>query len=191
MSSAIMSMLPLALLILIVWGVARLLKRSAAKKTVESGISDTSAGVGGWLLFLICGLIFLGPLMGAGRINSELITAESTYPQLVTLESWVTFKSATWWSFLIVCCISVYCGYSLLKRRDPRVVRQAKILLWVIGPLSNLVMGIIVPLAVFGKMESDPQIFGAIIASAVMATIWTIYLSKSKRVNATYVIRQA
>lgn len=188
MSSAIMSMLPLALLILIVWGVARLLKNSAAKKTAEAGVSDTSTGVGGWLLFLICGLIFLGPLMGAGRINGEIITAESTYPKIIALESWRTFKSATWGSFLIFCCISFYCGYSLLKRRDQQVVRQAKILLWVIGPTSNLVMGIILPLAVFGKMEFDPQIFSAIIASSVMATIWTLYLSKSKRVKSTYIL---
>ena len=190
MSSTIMSLLPLVLVILIVWGATQLLKRSAKKKSVELGISDASAGVGGWLLFLICGLIFLGPLMGAGRINNDIQTAESTYPQIVTLESWITFKSATWWSFLIVCCISIYCGYGLLKRRDPQVVTQAKILLWIIGPISNLVMGVILPLAVFGKVESDPQVFGAIIASLAMAAIWTLYLSKSKRVKATYAIRQ-
>ncbi len=186
-----MSVLPLALLILVGWGVGRLIKRSAAKNSAESGTADTSAGVGGWLLFLICGLMFLGPLIGAGLINGDLMTAESTYPQLVANASWGNFKSATWWSFLIVCCFSFYCGYGLLKRRDHQVVRQAKILIWVIGPVANIIMGIILPLAVFGKMEADPQIFGALIGSSIVAAIWTAYLSKSKRVKATYATQQA
>ena len=75
MSSVVVSMLPLALLILVVWGVSRLLKRSAAKKAAESGASDAPVGIGGWLLFLICGLILIGPLVGAGRLNNEIVTA--------------------------------------------------------------------------------------------------------------------
>jgi hypothetical protein len=47
-------------------------------------------------------------------------------------------------------------------------------------------MGLFIPLAIFGRIEFDPQLFWSLISSAIVAAVWTAYLSKSKRVRATY-----
>ena len=160
--------------------------RFAKRTPPESSNASGPVGVGGWLLLLVFGLMFFGPLMGAGRINSDIMSTESQYANLVTVPAWGTFKSTTWWSFLVVCCLSFYAGLGLAKGRDISVVKRAKILLWVIGPVASIVMGIFIPLAVFGKVEPDPQFFGWLIASIIASAIWTAYLSKSRRVKATY-----
>jgi hypothetical protein len=185
--ASVLTFLPLALLVLIAWAVMRYLKRSAAKNPSVGDSSAGRAGVGGWLLLLVLGLMFLGPLLGAGRINSDFMSAESQYPNLKAVETWMTYKSVTWLIFLITCCLSFYAGYGLLKGRHYSVVSRAKILLWVIGPLASLFMGVLIPMYVFGKVEPDPQFIGNLIASVIGALIWTAYLSRSKRVKATYV----
>lgn len=131
--------------------------------------------------------MFLGPLMGAGRINADIMSVESQYPNLVTVAEWGTFKSLTWWSFLVVCCLSFYAGFGLATGVDMSVVKRAKVLLWITGPAASIVMGLFIPLVVFGEIDPDPQFFGAFIVSVISAAIWTTYLSKSRRVKATYV----
>lgn len=186
MGSVIMSLLPLGLLAIIGWAIFRALKSSAEKNPPIGLAEDGLAGVGGWLLYLILGLMFLGPLMGAGRINTDIISAESKYPALLTVTVWAKFKTATWISFMLICCVSFYAGYGLLKVRHYLAVNRAKTILWFIGPIANLHMGVLLPLFIFGKVESDPQVVGAVVTSAIAAAIWTAYLSKSRRVKATY-----
>ena len=181
-SFSIWHWLVLALFGLALYGVYRYAKRSPP----NAQGADGPAGVGGWLLLLVVGLMFLGPLMGAGRLNSDFMSAESQYPNLKTLETWSTFKSATWWSYLVVACLSFYAGLGLAKGRDHSVVRKAKVLLWVVGPTASVVMGLFIPLFVFGRLDSNPELIGGLIASVLVAAIWTAYLSKSKRVAATY-----
>jgi hypothetical protein len=146
--------------------------------------------VGGWLLLLILGLVFLGPLLGAGRINADFMGAESQFPNLKAVDSWATLKLATWLVFLPVSCLSVYAGYGLLKQRDLSVVRRAQIILWVIGPIASLIIGGLLPIAIFGEVGANPQFIGgfvgSFVASVIVASLWTAYLSRSKRVKATY-----
>ena len=143
--------------------------------------------LGGWLLLLVMGLMFLGPLVRAGWISADFLSAESQYPILTTGADWGTFKSATWWTFLLVCCLSFYAGLGLMKSRNILVVKRAKIILWVIGPVYGIVLAIFIPLLVFGRIEYNPAEFvGSMIGSIIPAAIWTAYLSKSKRVMATY-----
>lgn len=166
-----------------IYGTYRFAKRTPPPSSGASG----PTGVGGWLLLLVAGLMFLGPLMGAGRINIEIISAESQYPDLLTIPAWSTFKSTTWWSFLVVCCLSFYAGLGLAKGRDISVVKRAQLLLWIIGPVASIVMGLIIPLMVFGQIEFDPEFLGTLVTSIIVSAIWTAYLSKSRRVKATYV----
>lgn len=148
--------------------------------------SKDPSGVGGWLLLLVVGLMFLGPLMGVGRLYGDLMSAEDQNPNLRTLESWSTFKSANLWTFLVVAGLSFYAGLGLARRRDMAAVTRAKIVLWVTGPVAAVIMGLLIPYAVFGKARLSPELIGAVIASAIAAAAWTAYLSKSKRVRATY-----
>lgn len=185
-STMLISFLLLLVLILIAWAIARAIKRTANKYPPVAPDENNISGVGGWLLLLILGLMFLGPLMGAGRINSDFMSVEDQYPNIKTVATWATYKSATWLTFLLVCILSFYAGIGLLKGRNILVVKRAKIILWIIGPIASVVMGLLVPLFVVGKSEPDPQFIGNLIASIVAAAIWTAYLSKSKRVMTTY-----
>lgn len=160
--------------------------RYAKRDEVDVQPAEPVAGVGGWLLLLVVALLVLGPVIGAGRLFAGLASVEAEYPGLVTLESWATFKSAAWWSFLGTAGLSVYAGVGLAKGRNMSVVRRAKVLLWVIGPVASLVTGLVVPFLVFGDLELDPELLSEFVGSAVMAGIWTAYLAKSKRVLATY-----
>jgi hypothetical protein len=144
------------------------------------------AGVGGWLLFLVVMLIFLGPFLGATRIAKDLDSAESQNATLKTLEAWGTYKTAIWLTFLTVSCLSFYAGAGLAKGRDSAVVNRAKFLLWVIGPLSALTIESVIPRLVFGRVEWNPDVFQGFFLSIIGAAMWTAYLSKSKRVRATY-----
>ena len=184
--STILSLLPVAVLLVLAWAVMHGIRRFANKRPPAAASDSAKSGVGGWLLLLVLGLMFLGPLMGAGRLNTELISAEAQYPNLKVLDAWGNFKSATWWSYLVVCCLSFYAGWGLAKGRDPSVVKRAKVLLWIVGPVASLIMGVLIPLIIFGKFESDPQFFGNLVASIVVTAIWWAYLSKSRRVRSTY-----
>lgn len=186
MDSSLLDFLPLAILIVIAWVISRAIKKAASKHPPAAPDQNSISGVGGWLLLLVIGLMFLGPLMGAVGINSDFMSIESQYPNLKTVAAWVTYKSATWWTFLLVCCLSFYAGLGLLKSRNILVVKRAKIILWVIGPVTSIVLGIFIPHLVFGKSEFNPQFVGSMIASIIVSAIWTAYLSKSKRVIATY-----
>lgn len=148
--------------------------------------SKEPSGVRGWLLFLVIGLMVLGPLLGTSRLYADLMSAEDQNPGLRTLESWGTFKSALLWTCLVVAGLSFYAGLGLAMRRDMAVVKRAKILLWVTGPVATVVVGLFIPFLVFGKNQLDLEMLGTLVASAIAAAIWTAYLSKSKRVRATY-----
>ena len=184
--SMLIAFLPLLIVIVIAWAIARGIKKAANKYPPAAPEQSTVSGVGGWLLLLVIGLMFLGPLMGAGRINADFMSVENQYPTLKSVAEWGTYKSATWWTFLIVCCLSFYAGLGLVRERNISAVKRAKIILWVIGPLASLILGVFLPVLIFGKSEPDPQFVGSMIASIMAAAIWTAYLSKSKRVKATY-----
>lgn len=169
-------------LIVVMYTIYRLPKRTSPGNISAGG----PTGVGGWLLLLVVGLMFLGPLIGAARIKGEFISAEEQYPNLLTFPAWSIFKSATWWSFLVGSCLSFYAGLGLAKGRDISVVKRAKIILWIIGPVASIVMGLFIPMIVSGKVGLAPQFFGSLIASVIVAGIWTAYLSTSRRVKATY-----
>lgn len=161
-------------------------KKAANKYPPAAPEKSTVSWVGGWLFLLFMGLMFLGQLMGAGRINADFMSVEDKYPNLKLVAELGTYKSATWWTFLLVCCLSFYAGLGLVKDRSMLAVKRAKIILWVIGPLASLILGVFLPVLIFGKSEPDPQFVGSMIASIIAAAIWTAYLSKSKRVKATY-----
>lgn len=173
------------LIVLLFAGAIYAIYRSA-KRAPANTESVGPSGVGGWLLLLVTGLMFLGPLMGAGRINSDIMSAESQYPNLTAAATWGTYKAATWWTFLVVSCLSFYTGIGLARGRDISVVYRAKIMLWIIGPVANVILGLFIPVFVFGKIESGPEFIGGLTGSAIAAAIWTAYLTKSKRVKATY-----
>lgn len=153
---------------------------------VPKGLADGPVGIGGWLTFLILALVLLSPFFGAVRIGSDIASTESQYPNLLTFAAWGTYKSAIWSSYLIGSGLSFYAGLGLFASRKATVVTRAKVILWIIGPAATVINLLLIPLAIFGKLQSDPRLFGALLGSIFFTTLWTAYLSKSRRIKATY-----
>ena len=185
--------------ILIVGGLAFFLAKSAQQESgapssnfrsenLASKETQAPAGVRGWLLLLVVGMMALGPLLGAARINADIMMEELQYPVLTSLSEWSTFKSAIWWTFLGIAVLSFYGGLGLARGKGWSVVNRAKAILWISGPAGSLVMSVLIPVIVFGELLNavDAQSVGAFIASVLAASIWTTYLMKSKRVRNTY-----
>ena len=154
--------------------------------TTTAHAEASRAGIGGWLALLILGLVLLGPFFGAVRIGGDIASTESQYPGLLTVPAWATYKSAIWFSYLLGTGLGIYAGVCLFSKRDASVVSKAKIIIWIIGPAAAVVNSFVIPLAIFGKLESDPRIFGALLGSILFTTLWTAYLSKSRRIKARY-----
>ena len=185
-NSLLVSILPLVIVIVLSWASIRAIKNTAAKYPPVSSNPDSISGVGGWLAFLIFSLMFLGPLINAGGTTSSFLSSEQQFPYLKTNAAWDVYKSVTWWGFLLTSFISIYAGYSLLRVRNIFVIKRTKIILWLIGPVATLMQGWLLPFLVFRKLELGSHFISTIIASFIAATIWVAYLSKSKRVKATY-----
>lgn len=174
--------------ILIGWAALQGIKKYANKyPPVTTGCIS---GVGGWLLFLVFRLMFIDPLLGTGYINKEIMSAESQYPELTTIAAWTSFKFAAWLTHIVSCLLGIYAGIGLAIGRTPSVVNRAKLLLWVVGPFTSAIMGVALPIIYFGELGSDSgasgYLIGTLIGSIIATAIWTTYLSKSKRVQATY-----
>lgn len=149
--------------------------------------SKRPQGVGGWLIILVLGMMVVGPFLGAAGINGEIFMAENQYPEIVSLEEWGRYKALTWACFIGFVAISFWGGWGLARGKTWGVVERAKTILWVTGPGASIILGVVVPLAAFDGTDGlDGEIFGSLIGSILAATIWTLYLSRSKRVRNTY-----
>jgi len=179
------SFVPLALLIFIAWVTTWVILRSRRERSSDASIEHPS-GVGGWLLFLIVTLMWLGPLIAAAVTNSGIRAVETEFPPLRVTPAWRTFTSTTWWTFLVLWYLSFYAGLGLAKGRDRAVVCRAQIVLWLLGPGGVLLRGIIIPFLAFGRLSPGFQLLGWLIVSTAAAAIWSLYLSKSRRVRVTY-----
>lgn len=147
---------------------------------------QTRSDVGGWLLLLIIGLVILSPLAGFGRMESGISAAERQNAELLRIPAWGTFKSANRWLVALTSLLSIYAGLGLAFGRRVAVVWQAIAVLWLIGPVASIVVGLFIPLVIFGRVGYSDDFFAALIASAIVASIWTAYLLRSRRVKATY-----
>jgi len=158
-------------------------------KITEIKLTDKKvlSGVGGWLTFLIFGMTVLGPLLGFGRLDLEFASAEQQFPLVTSLANWKAYKSATWDAFFVISAISFYGGYGLAVGKDWSVVRIAKFILWLTGPCATVVMGWVIPtMFLDNSFVNYSDFVGGLISSIIATIIWTIYLSKSKRVRNTY-----
>ncbi len=152
--------------------------------------SDPS-GIGGWLLLLVTGMVVLGPLFGAARINGDIMGVELQYPDIVGVDQWKTCKSVTWWSFIAITSLSIYGGWGLIHGRNWSVVKRAQVILWFNNMVWSIGVVLLVPVLTLDvAFIQDPEFLGgffeSLLMSAISAGVWTTYLSKSKRVRATY-----
>ncbi len=164
---------------LLVWWIVH-----TARVRVTSKLNPV--GVRGWLLFLVVMLCALSPLRTISSSISEMSSAESSFPELVNIDSWRTFKLVSGIAVSIICALSVYAGYSLATHRKKSVVRNVTRLLWIIGPFGVIVTSSVIPLMMFGNPNWGAQFLGALAGQIIAAAVWSAYLRKSERVKATY-----
>lgn len=144
-------------------------------------------GVKGWLLFLMLELAFLGPLFYCLVIVMSESEMEGQFPQLSASLQWTHYKALLWFTYSVLAGISIWGGWGLAQGREWSSVTRAKVVLWVIGPFGTVIIWLL-PYAVFGHLidRVDSDLIPNLIGHTVVASAWTIYLSTSKRVRATY-----
>jgi hypothetical protein len=152
-------------------------------------------GVGGWLLFFIFSLVFIGPgtrvigFLGTYRHNLQIFARSphrDAYYAYYFVEQFVRFT---------VYAYGIFAGIQLWRIR-PEAVRQAKLFLLsiLLFALADYAFGamwidIFTPertrASVLSRFLSGP-IAIALIETTFYATIWYFYLLKSQRVRATF-----
>lgn len=164
-------------------------KRFPEPESDAESINDhVKTGVGGWLGLLVVGLVFLGPLLGAGRIYADILAAENQTPELLNIARWAQFKTSSWWCFAVICLISISTGLRLYSSRRMAIINQTILALWVMGPVGVFVMNVAIPIAVFGKTLPMPETIAILLSASLPAFVWSWYLLKSKRVQYTYIL---
>lgn len=153
------------------------------------GLSSTSqsdlTGVAGWLGFLTISLIALGPLVTLIMTGVQHMETETLYPSLVGTSLWQKAILIDWGLAVAYCAISIFAGVRLLNALVPSTVPIVIGCLWLSGPGLGIV-GLMLAnnLSPTGATASDA---GASLGRPLIyATVWTIYLLRSRRVKNTY-----
>lgn len=148
----------------------------------------TVRGVGGWLYFLIIVLTILGPLVGLGRLASEIQNTETQMPDLVSIPVWDQYKSALWIVTFAAAVLHVVAGYRLAKFHVWKSVRFAVFALWCAGPGTAIPILLAAWLffGLAGAIEMIGELLVGVFQGAIAATVWSTYLLVSVRVRNTY-----
>src|SRR5690625_2546948 len=146
-------------------------------------------GVGGWLLFFVV-VTVLRSLSGLGSTYSDLRDMEDALRSVdVYLRQWADFKLAMLGLAAAVAFMGLLLVYWLYKKKNPATVKAAIAVVWVTGPLVQVLSAAIIDFY-FEKFFLDDvelgRFAGGVIASVIFAGIWTLYFLKSKRVRNTY-----
>ena len=149
---------------------------------VNSSRSNPVYGVGGWLAILIYSLYVLVPLYNLLTTASVIGMAERENPQLLQVDSWMTFRTSTWVANAGMSVFSVFTAYCLHIRPVPSSLRLAKGYMWSV-PVVALVMAWVMDLTL--HVPPAEQV-GRVMGAAAIAGLWHAYLSMSLRVSGTY-----
>lgn len=187
-AASLLSLLPLVLLLLIVWLVARRYSKRAAVAAPGPG-GLVPYGVQGWLAFFVFASAFLSPLFAISRMGTTFIDAESKWPALVQLEGWSSYKVVSWLVVIAVVLWQCWVAFRLNSRLVPSSARNAKILL---ATAPFLVAGTD---AIAGKFLLGVDVGEASAISFVkglfVSGVWFLYFARSKRVRNTYYAQTA
>ncbi len=149
-------------------------------------IVKSCAGVRGWLLLLVLSMAILVPVCGAGRISAQIVLIERLEPGITVAASWQGYKTAVWWAFSAMAMASACGATLLLLGKESWVVWACQIIIWFIGPFSTLLLGGMLPYVYFSAPDVfDPLYLGSLISAVAGATLWSLYLGRSRRVRDT------
>ena len=139
--------------------------------------------VGGWLIMLILILLIVGPTELVISTYLAQLSAVRQQPTLSNLVIWSNIQLAVWFSVAVQIAIMVGIGVILLRFLKRSTVRVAILMIWVIGPLWNVVTSLVLRFAV--GVEVSPYVPSTLCAF-LFSSLCTLYLLRSKRVRSTY-----
>jgi len=145
-------------------------------------------GIGGWLLFLVIALTFIGPMFGVAATRVAIAGAEQATPDLVGNPAWSAITLTQYAGVAIASALGLAAGLLLVfrkKRGTPQRVMGLMVLVVVVPPVFEYVVYHHINPAFAGAM-ADPLII-QMARGAVSLLIWCSYLGVSKRVQNTYV----
>jgi hypothetical protein len=144
-------------------------------------------GVGGWLLTFIIILSVISPIRILLETAKMLALDAQTEAQLGS--SWQTYSLFSWALAAATIAWAWFLAYRLARVHTPASVRLVVRGLWVLafGPilLDLIVAWLLWPDLIAAGL--DGTYFIGFFQAAVFATIWSLYLTKSKRVENTFV----
>jgi hypothetical protein len=146
--------------------------------------------IGGFLSLLIIGLMYLSPLYILGGTFEGFDKIERSNPGVLTLAAWGTFKIVCWIIAAASIYLSVSAGRRLKKVHTISSVSYAVNVLWAIGP-GAVLAGMFAAMLIFNNSNGLSDTIPVLIKSVMIAGIWNLYLSKSKRVKTIYTYGEA
>jgi hypothetical protein len=148
---------------------------------------NSLAGIQGWLLFFVISLGILAPLLNLGSLHGSFHEQELAYPHLATYPEWNSYKNMVWLTLAGASAFGIYAAWQLSFVWKESSVTLAKIAL-VVWLVASAFITFVIPSIAFGKDGNwvGGDAVGQILTRIISTVIWLIYLSKSKRVKATY-----
>lgn len=145
-------------------------------------------GVGGWLMFFIITIMVFSPLKLVASSLANFSDTERLYPVLIGFSPWEEYKFFNWMMAFIAIVIFVWCGWILLKHHTWASVRRTIICIWTVPIL--LVLGDVIAADYFLDLGPSETMGAEVTVNfagvAIYATIWSLYLTLSRRVENTY-----
>lgn len=127
-------------------------------------------GVHGWLLVFVSTVVL-----------SIILTAIDAINAINTMNASGVLNWAILSPSLVIIGLYMYCLWIIARKREGWVVKQTIVILWVVGPISLLLLAVI-----FGATLDNTTV----IRSCMYAALWTLYFLFSKRVACTYGTKQ-
>jgi len=141
--------------------------------------------MGGWLFWLILGLIALCPALDMAKLQASFHFAEAYLPVLGNEQVWLHYKIVAWTCFFVSAIAGMYAGDRLLFMRSWRAVQQALAAIWLKFCIGTLILDYVLPGALVLDTWPDLNPSGIMPPIFLYASA-TGYLLKSKRVRHTY-----
>lgn len=157
--------------------------RSPAKNDVQV------KGVGGWLSYFILLNVIISPLFTLAVVVGSYAQLEAKFPLLIEDRYYTSYKAQT--LILTFCAISslFVAGVRLWRVHKPSSVSFMIYSMWIVVIGSSFILALI-GIAHSPQLLSLAQVsfdaLASFFAMSIYATLWTLYLKRSKRVRNTY-----
>lgn len=137
--------------------------------------------IGGWLRFFIIVWLFILPISALGSHEQLVLRVENSNSKIASLVQWEKLKVDLRSLCLAGIVYAIITAFLLSYYKEPFSVKNAICYLWVSYILFDMIQ--------FGYFDSIPLSYnklGVVIPHAIWATIWTVYFTRSEKIQDIY-----